>query len=72
MNASDFGTQLYTYYTIVAYVRAKGFPPTIEELAQQRGLTTNSIYEHLRQLEKRGYITRSRGWRNIRVLERVA
>jgi DNA-binding MarR family transcriptional regulator len=69
-NASDFGTQLMTYYTIVNYIRAHGFPPTVEELAKQRHLTTNAIYEHLRQLEARGYITRKRGWRNIQLPKR--
>lgn len=71
MNASDFGTQLHTYYVLVAYIRVHGYPQTIAELAHERGVSENTIYEHLRQLEQRGLITRTRGWRNIRI-ERAA
>ena len=72
MNTSDFGRQLFTYWMIVAYVRANGYPPTKEELAYQRGLSVKTIYTHLRQLEARGYIYRANGWRNIRLKEQVA
>jgi DNA-binding MarR family transcriptional regulator len=37
-----------------------------------RNLSVNTIYDHLRQFEQRGYINRERGWRNIRVTEKAA
>lgn len=72
MNTDAFGRQLFTYWTIAAYVRVHGYPPTIEELAKQRNLGVKAIYVHLRQLEALGYLTRGKGWRNIRLNEVAA
>jgi DNA-binding MarR family transcriptional regulator len=72
MNASNFGSQLQTYYTIRAYVTVNKHAPTVTELATLRHLTACAIQTHLKQLEQRGLITRVKGWRNIRLTARAA
>jgi DNA-binding MarR family transcriptional regulator len=72
MTSYDFGTQLLTLYTIRNYVKLHGVPPTWTELAKLRNMHVTAIYKHLRQLEEGGYITRVKGWRNIRLTSRAA
>lgn len=67
MNARDFGSQLLTYHTIRIYIEMHGYPPTKEEIAAARRMHVTNVYKHLKQLEERGYITKERGWRNIRL-----
>lgn len=71
MNASHFGSQLLTLYTIRNYIKLHGVPPTKHELSILRHMHVTAIYKHLRQLEARGLITREKGWRNIRLTERA-
>lgn len=72
MNASNFGSQLQTYYAIRAYVTVNKHAPTITELSRLRGLHFTAIQTHLNQLQQRGLITRVKGWRNIRLTARAA
>lgn len=68
----DFGSQLQTLGVITKYIQENHYAPTKEELATLRGLSIKMIYMHLRQLQALGYISRERGWRNIRLTERAA
>ncbi|MYH19465.1 MAG: transcriptional repressor LexA [Gemmatimonadetes bacterium] len=44
------------------YIRKKvgriGYPPSVREIAQQFGISTRAAYDHLRAIEKKGYIRR--------------
>ncbi|MXX02328.1 MAG: transcriptional repressor LexA [Gemmatimonadetes bacterium] len=44
------------------YIRRKvgriGYPPSVREIAQQFGISTRAAYDHLRAIEKKGYIRR--------------
>ena len=35
-----------------------GYPPSVREIAQQFGISTRAAYDHLRAIEKKGYIRR--------------
>ena len=50
----------------------KGYPPTLRELCVAMGIgSTNGVNDHLRALERTGYIRREpRTARSIRVVER--
>lgn len=40
-------------------VRERGFPPTLREIGQQMGIrSTNGVNDHLRALERKGYLKR--------------
>ena len=48
---------------VIAFIRKHlaelGYPPTIRELADGLGIkSTNGVSEHLRSLEKKGYVAR--------------
>ncbi len=45
---------------IVDSVREKGFPPTIREIGDQFGITAKGAYDHLKAVEKKGYIRTSK------------
>ena len=39
-------------------VHRMGFPPSVREIAQSFGISTRAAYDHLRAIEKKGYIRR--------------
>jgi len=47
---------------VFEYIRKKvgqiGYPPSVREIAQQFGISTRAAYDHLRAIEKKGYIRR--------------
>jgi repressor LexA len=45
---------------ITEIVREKGFPPTIREIGDQFGITAKGAYDHLKAIEKKGYIRTSK------------
>ncbi|GBF49601.1 LexA repressor [Leptospira ryugenii] len=45
---------------ITESVREKGFPPTIREIGDQFGITAKGAYDHLKAIEKKGYIRTSK------------
>lgn len=45
---------------IVDVVREKGFPPTIREIGDQFGITAKGAYDHLKAIEKKGFIRTSK------------
>mgnify|MGYP005619443235 CR=1 FL=1 len=47
---------------LVAHIAAKGYPPTIREIREAFGLSSNrGVVDHLRALEKKGRIRREKG-----------
>jgi repressor LexA len=47
---------------IRATVREKGFPPTVRELGEKLGINSpNGVFQHLAELERKGYLKRSGG-----------
>lgn len=55
---------------IMAHIRDHGFPPSLREMGDQMGIaSTNGVSDHLRVLERKGYIELQRGKsRAIKVL----
>lgn len=52
---TDRQKQIYEF--IVAYIQENLYPPTIREIGDNVGLaSTSSVYEHLKSLERKGYI----------------
>ncbi len=50
-------------------LRKRGVAPTIMEIARHLGVSSPAtVHKHLKALEKKGYIVRGRGWREITVL----
>src|SRR3989344_4551008 len=49
-----------------------GFSPSLEEIAKSRGVTKISIYEHINQLERKGWLIREKfRARSIRLLHKI-
>lgn len=54
-------------------VRTKGRPPSMREIGKEFGIrSTNGVSDHLWALEKKGFIRRLKGQRNIAIVETVA
>jgi repressor LexA len=58
---------------IVESIRDRRWPPTIAEIGEAFGIaSTNGVNDHLKALERKGYITRSSKARSIHLTERAA
>ena len=58
---------------IVESIRENGYPPTMAEIGQQFDITSmNGVNDHLKALERKGYIARSSKARGIHVTEKAA
>jgi repressor LexA len=56
---------------IIDYIGSFGYPPTLREIGKHMNiLSTNGVNDHLRSLERKGYIRRSFGYisRGIEIL----
>lgn len=54
-------------------IEEHGFPPTIQEIGAHFGIvSTNGVHDHLRALERKGYIERSSKARSIRITQKGA
>ena len=51
--------QRRTLRTIEAFVRERTIPPTMQDLADDLGITPASVYGLIKQLERKGYVQRS-------------
>ena len=62
--------QLNILSTIERYIAARVYPPTVRDLCDLLGVSsTSGMLEHLRALERKGYIARDEGEaRGLRVL----
>ncbi|NLN93474.1 MAG: transcriptional repressor LexA [Candidatus Hydrogenedens sp.] len=50
-----------------------GYPPTIQEIGQRFGIaSTNGVFDHLKTLERKGFIERSSKARSIRLTPKAA
>ena len=50
------------YHFIVVYLAMHGYPPTLREIASAIGLaSTNGVADHLKALERKGYVERKPG-----------
>jgi SOS-response transcriptional repressor LexA len=72
MNRPLTERQLQTLNIILQSIADRGFPPTMREIGHAMSIrSTNGVCDHLKALERRGYITRSPlGARSMRVLRR--
>lgn len=52
--------QLEIVQFIVDYRERKGLAPTLEEIAQELGVSKITVYEHVAQLEKKGALTKQK------------
>ncbi len=43
------------------YIAKKGYPPTLREIASERGLSVSTVQWHLKKLEEKGCLDRERG-----------
>ena len=60
-----------TYRFILSFLERHGFPPSVREVASHLGITTKGAFDHLRALERQGYIGRgSRRSRAITITRR--
>ena len=41
---------------IESYIRDQGYPPTIREIGEQFEITAKGAYDHLKAIEKKGFI----------------
>ncbi|NLV43510.1 MAG: transcriptional repressor LexA [Candidatus Hydrogenedentes bacterium] len=57
---------------IADIIETQGYPPTIQEIGRHFGIvSTNGVYDHLKTLEKKGYIERSPKARSIRLTQKA-
>ncbi len=57
---------------IAKTIESEGFPPTIQEIGAHFGITsTNGVFDHLKTLERKGYIERSAKARSIRLTQKT-
>jgi len=65
--------QAFVLNAIAEYIRSEGMPPTLREIGDRTGIrSTNGVNDHLRALEKWGYIERrSKKARAIRIIRQV-
>lgn len=60
--------QYAVFKVIYKYWQRKGLPPSIEDIANQSGLSKWTVRYHLEGLEKAGLISTSKGHRTIQVV----
>lgn len=57
---------------VTAYIRNHGMSPTLEEIQMELGVKSkHSVVQFLEYLDNKGYISRGRGYRSIRLGERI-
>lgn len=56
---------------INAYISKHGFSPSIRDIAREFRITPRGASIHLIALEKKGYITRSKKARSVRIVNRI-
>ena len=57
---------------IVDTIESQGYPPTIQEIGRHFGIaSTNGVFDHLKTLERKGYIERSAKARSIRLTQKA-
>ena len=59
--------QMSVYLAIKSWVKRQGWAPTIRELAEEFGVSHATMFGHLNALDRKGYIHRGQGARQIEV-----
>jgi len=54
---------------IKAFIRKERVPPTVMEICEHFGFATSSCFDHLKALQRKGYLTRTNKARSIQVAE---
>lgn len=54
---------------IKAFIRKEHIPPTVMEICEHFGFATSSCFDHLKALQRKGYLTRTNKARSIQVVE---
>lgn len=58
------------FHYIQEYLLAHDVPPTIRQIGAEFGLRSSaSVHGHLKKMEAKGWIGRTREWRSLRVLQ---
>lgn len=61
--------QLGILHIVEELIAEKGYPPTYVDIAKVAGIYPNAVYDHIRGLERKGYIAVDPGKsRSMRVL----
>lgn len=56
------GRQLMALNFIRSHIEARGYPPTLREIGENMGIrSTNGVNDHLRALERKGYLRKADG-----------
>lgn len=51
-------------------IKNNGYPPTVREICKELGLSSPGTAQfHLNALERKGYISRRKGYRTIKILK---
>jgi len=67
-NLTERQQQIFEF--IKDYITMKGYSPSVRDVARHFKMTPRGAQQHLIALEKKGYITRTRGPRTITLAER--
>ncbi len=67
-NLTERQQQIFEF--IKDYITMKGYSPSVRDVARHFKMTPRGAQQHLIALEKKGYITRTRGARTITLAER--
>lgn len=63
-------TTLRMFEFIQGVISSTGEAPTIAEIGRRFNMTSaQSVHSHLKKMEERGWIKRSRKWRGIEIVE---
>ena len=54
---------------IKRYLLSNSEAPTLKEIARHFELSIAGVHQHLRKMESRGWVKRSRRWRGIEIVE---
>lgn len=61
--------QRFMLRAVIALIDEHGYPPTRRELGEATGISsTNAIQDHLKVLERKGYLVRAEGEGKVRTL----
>ena len=52
------GRQMVVLKSVRSYIEENGFPPAMLDIASELGINVNAVQDHLRAIEKKGFITR--------------
>jgi repressor LexA len=45
---------------VIRFVKERGYPPSVREIGQQFGIYPRAVFDHLKALERKGYLKRRR------------